>query len=407
MRIIVFFIGILFLILSVRVVLFFQSEKTYKPGDVFKEQITLLTEPKIQFSYQIIRYQGVRIELPLEPELHYGDTIITQGLVETDSFTAKNGEEVVLLVIKSPVINHLGTKNPFIISTAFIRERVWSVFSKTIPRSEAGLLFGIVFGGTQGFSSDLTNAFRNTGVFHVVAASGMNVTLVSGFLFAITSKLLKRQLAIIISISGIFYYALLAGFEPSILRAAIMAGIAFSAGIVGRQNYAFLTLLLTAWIMIMISPRTAFDIGFLLSFSSTVGIIGFKSFFDSFKIAKKTRGISDDLTTTISAQIGSFPFMSLFFSSYSGISIVVNAFVLWTIPILMVLGALASILAILIPNASFIPLYISLPLLWYFEKVVIFFSNIPLLQFENISVFVWIGYYAILASFMIMIKKKR
>lgn len=407
MRIIVLSLTILSLILLVRVVLFFQNERVYAPGDEFESQITLLSEPKLQFYSQIIRYQGIRIEAPLEPELHYGDTIFVSGLVEEDSFTAASGEEVTLIVIKNPQIELIPTTNPFIRSTAFIRERVWEQFSRTIPKNEAGLLFGIVFGGTQGFNKELSDAFRNTGVFHVVAASGMNVTMVAGFLFAVTSKILKRQIAILISISGIFYYALLAGFEPSILRAAIMAGIAFSAGIVGRQNYAFLTLLLTAWIMIMINPRTAFDIGFLLSFSSTVGIIGFKSFLDSFQIAVKTRGISDDITTTISAQIGSFPFMSLFFAQYSAISVFVNALVLWTIPILMILGALASFTAILIPFGTFIPLYVSLPLLWYFEKVVTFFSGIPLLQFENVSWLVWIGYYVILASFMIMIKKKK
>lgn len=397
---------ILSLILSVRIFLFFQTTDIYQAGDSFESEITLLEEPRIQFGNQIVTWDGVRIEVPLETELHYGDTIFVDGIIQEDSFTTSNGEEVKLLVIKSAEIDQIGTTNPFIISTAFIRNRVWTVFERTIPRGEAGLLYGIVFGGTQGFDSGMRDAFRNTGVLHVVAASGMNVTLVAGFLFALTSRFLTRRIAIVISILGIFYYALLAGFEPSIIRASIMASIAFTAGLLGRQNYAFLALVITGFIMIMISPQNVQDIGFLLSFSSTLGIITVKPLLDSLTLSKKTKGFSDDITTTISAQIGSLPFMGAFFFSYSVISLFVNALVLWTIPLLMVFGGIAVVCSITLPIITFVPLYVALPMLWYFEKMIMLFSEIPLLQFGNVPKIMWVGYYLVLFAVVLKIQKK-
>lgn len=406
MKVIVLSIFILSLILSIRLYLYFQFEPRHEAGDILETEITLLEEPRILFGNQIVTWNNLRIEIPLENEVHYGDTISILGEIKENSFTSANGEEITFLVIKSAVINHLPTKNPFILSTAFIRNRVWEVFERTVPRSEAGLLYGIVFGGTQGFSSDLRESFRNTGVLHVVAASGMNVTLVSGFLFAVASRILKRRVAIIISILGIFYYALLAGFEPSIIRASLMASIAFTAAMLGRQSYSALALFLTGFVMLMISPRNVMDIGFLLSFSSTLGIIMVKPLLDSLALSKKTKGFSDDVTTTISAQIGSLPFMGAFFSSYSIISLIVNALVLWTIPLLMILGGIATVCAIVMPFITFIPLYIALPMLWYFEKMVMVFSGIPLLQFGNVPKVMWIGYYLVIFAFILKLQKK-
>lgn len=406
MKVVTLLLVVFLLSLLLRLFLFFGQNSSYKPSDTLEKRVVLLKEPRVRFERQNIRIEDVTVELPLEPDLHYGDTVFIRGRIEEDTFMTSAGERVRQLVVKNPEVQILPTNNPFIVSTAFIRSKIWDVFLKTIPSSEAGLLFGIVFGGTQGFSKNMADAFRSTGVLHVVAASGMNVTLVGGFLFAVFSRIFTRRGAILISISGIFYYALLAGFEASIIRASIMASIAFTATLLGRQNQAFLALIFTGWIMIMLRPENALDVGFLLSFSSTCGILFIKPFFDSLKIFLKTKGFSDDISTTISAQIGSIPFMGAFFSSYSVISIFVNTLVLWTIPFLMILGGVAAVFALFLPWFTYIPLYIALPLLWYFEKVILFFSNIPVLQFGNVPISIWIGYYLIIIAFIIMTQKK-
>src|SRR6266852_3979746 len=99
---------------------------------------------------------------------------------------------------------------------------------------------------------------RTSGVFHVIAASGMNVTLVGGFLTSLFTLFLRRQIALLLSILGILFYALLAGFEPSIIRASIMGILVLSSQIFGRQAWPTYALLLTGYIMLLFDPSLIF-----------------------------------------------------------------------------------------------------------------------------------------------------
>lgn len=408
MKVILLFISILVLILFVRYIFFFQNYTQVVSGSTFQKTITLLENPSDSFGDQIFYIDNIRIEGESYPVLRYGDRVSITGVVEKRYFTPKHSSnEIAQLFIKHPEVEILEQYNPIIKTASYIRSRVYAQFLEILPYNEAVLLFGIVFGGSEGFSSSMKDAFRNTGVLHVVAASGMNVTMVGAFLLAAFSLFLSRRFALIFSIVGIFYYALISGLEPSIMRASLMISITFIAAILGRQNYGALSLVLVAVIMLLINPLTLFDVGFLLSFTSTLGILVIKPFFDHIKLFKKTKFISDDIATSFSAQIGSLPVLTGTFSAYSIISLLVNALVLWTIPFLMILGGIASFSAIALPFVSFIPLYIALPFLWIFEKIVFLFGEFPLVVLHEISPIFFLGYYLVLLSIVLMIKKRK
>lgn len=406
-KVIILFLVVLGLILGIRYTVYLETIKVYRVGDTFGETVTLLTEPKSTFYRQTFQLEGLTIELPKHPAYEYGDKLKIVGIVSESSFQTKTGITVAQLVVKNPRIQVLGSHNVFVKSAAFLRQRIFNTFNSYLPSDAAGLLFGIVFGGSQGITGDTREAFRSTGVLHVVAASGMNISMVAAFFIAIFSRLFRRRTALILSIGGVFYYALFSGFSPSIVRASIMASIAFSAGILGRQNYGILTLFLTGFLMLMIQPETLFDVGFQLSFTSTGGILLIKPLFDKIKLMKKTKAVSDDITTSLSAQLGSVPVMVAVFGSYSFISIFINALVLWTIPFLMILGGIAALCAITIPIAAVPALYLSYPLLLYFEKVVLLFKEVPLLQLEAIPASLIVGYYLLLLAIVLYIGKKR
>lgn len=405
MRVLILFCFILVLILSIRYVWYFQTVKSYSVGDSVKQQVTLLSEPKISSFYQTFKLDSLSIQAPVYPEYHYGDTLEIEGTVEDGSFQAENGKIVSRLVVKNPKI--IAQKsNIFISSAAYLRRKIENTFNAYLPKNEAALLFGIVFGGTQGFDKNTQDAFRNSGVLHVVAASGMNVSMVAGFLVFSLSRFFKRQKALLIAVIGVFYYALLSGFSASIMRASIMAAVVFTAEILGRKNYAVLTLFLTAFVMLMVSPGILFDAGFLLSFTATLGIITIKPLFDQIKIIEKTKAFSDDITTSVSAQLGSIPVMAGVFGTYSAVSILTNALVLWTIPFLMILGGVAALCAITIPFVSVIFLYLCYPLLTYFERIILLFGSIPMLEVGDIPWLLPAGYYLILFSTILFIQNK-
>ena len=115
---------------------------------------------------------------------------------------------------------------------------------------------------------DFEEALRNTGTIHLVVVSGYNIMIVGGF-FLLLAGFIKRKYAITLSISAIVIYTLLTGAQAPTVRAAIMGGLAFSATFLGRQNLPFYTLLLAAFIMLIINHSTFSDIAFQLSFLAT------------------------------------------------------------------------------------------------------------------------------------------
>jgi len=330
-----------------------------------------------------LNYNGERIfvNLPLYPPVKYGDKLKISG--ELNQKKLDRGE---IWVLKKPDIQLVTEKFSLLSPIYSFRSKAVEVYRSYLPSDEASLLLGIVFGIKESFSESFYDDLRTAGVLHVIAASGMNVSMLGALLAGFFGAFLRRQMAILLTIFGIFAFTALAGFEASIVRAAIMGTLAFSAQILGRQSWAFFGLLISGFLMLFISPSLIFDIGFQLSFSATLGLIYISPFIDKiFRIRKAPvlRAVSEDFNTTVSAQVATLPIILSNFGSYSILSVLTNVLVLWTVPILMIIGGITSILAFFFQGFG-IFLYLALPLLMYFKFIVGFFGKFGG-QFEIVS----------------------
>lgn len=216
---------------------------------------------------------------------------------------------------------------------------------------------------------------------------------------------LKRRLSLILAVFAAIFYSFLVGFEASILRATIMAIIAFTASFFGRQNFAVLALIATGFVMLLWSPAFLFDVGFQLSFLATLGILLLKPLFGAIY---KFPFVGEDLVTTVSAQLATTPILLGTFGSIGLWSLLVNILVLWTVPILMLLGSMAVILGLVFAPLGKLLLFLCLPFLLLFEKVVTFFGGFS--WSLAVDVFPWqfsIGYYLILVAAVILKRQKQ
>lgn len=373
-------------------------------GEVLSTKHTFLDNPKVQFGKQVFTVEGVRIYAPSYPQFFYGNTAYIKGKIEERKILLPKPRSY--LFISNPQIEKEMSSNLFLSSIRFFREKINAVFSQNLPSDEAGLLMGIVFGIRQNLSSDLMVALRSSGVLHVIAASGANVSIVTSLLLLAFSAFLGRRVALVFTVLAIVFYAFFSGLQPSIVRASIMAIAAITGMAYGRQNLPLLSLSFTALIMVIFSPTIISDVGFQLSFASSAGILAIKPILDSLIRYKKT--LLEDFTTTASAQIASMPILLSSFGSYSLISVFVNLLILWTIPILMVLGGIAAILGLIFPLSSLPVLYLSYPLILYFEKVVLFFSKTAFpVNIERVPISLTIGYYLLLVSVLMFYQKLR
>jgi len=391
---------LLLLILSFRFYLFYSNRYQFSDGEKVDFQAMILSSPQTIGSQQSFtanyKNQKIRVTTNGFPEVNYGDSVRISGKISNRN----NG--LLIYFPKMEIVN--GSANVFQASLGginILREKLISLFSKTLPAPFSSLLLGIIFGIKEQMPKDFSNNLRTVGVFHVIAASGMNVTLIGGFISAFFVLFFKRQVAIGLSILAIIFYALLAGLEPSIVRASVMGILVFSAQIMGRQTLAENSLFLAGFGMLFLDPSLISDVGFQLSFAATLGILYLKPLFG------KKEGVVAEVSTTITAQIATLPILLANFGTYSVYSILVNGLVLWTVPILMMIGGAGAILGLILMPLGQILIYLCYPLLLYFESVVNIFGNLG--GVLTISSFPWqfaAGYYCLLISTLIFLKRK-
>lgn len=399
-------------ILCLRFFFFFHNQPEYHDGQNIIFETTLLSEPQ-RFNTQQRIYANldagkrVFITTSLYPQFHYADNLVIEGSLKERRFENNN----LIWTMSYPKIEVVkNTKNLFLAVPSFIRKKAISLFEKALPPTSSGLLLGIVFGVKESLPADFSDSLRISGVFHVVAASGMNVTMVGGFLSSLFGWFFRRQLAILLSIGGICLYAVLAGFDPPIVRASIMGILVFTARILGRQTLSLYGLFLAAFAMLMWSPSLVSDIGFQLSFMATLGLLFIQPILEGGKNLKKLINnsiLGEGAVTTISAQASTLPILLSNFGLYSLWSVAANSLVLWTIPGLMVIGGMGAIIGMIIPALGSLILYFSLPFLLYFEQVIMFFGKTSgVIDLQNIQWQFTIGYYCLLSAFIIFFSRK-
>ena len=283
------------------------------------------------------------------------------------------------------------------------KEKTSESFKKTLPADSADLLLGILFGEKGSFDKEYLDALRRTGVLHVIAASGMNVSMVAGVALPVLVLLLKRSQALIVSAILIIIYCAFADFEESIVRASIMAAFAFGAGLFGRQNTSLLALFFAVFTMVMWDPKIVESVGFQLSFAATSGIILLAPIFRKFG----NNFLLEDLSTTMSAQIATVPILLFYFSTYSPISILANLLILWTVPPLMILGLIALPLSLIAEVFAVPILWIAFPLLVYFKEVILFLNKFATeFSTDSIPITMILGYYFIVLAGIAAAHKK-
>ncbi len=404
-------------ILALRFFFFYQNQPKFSDGQHVSFQATLLKEPQVFSRYQrlsanINSTQEVFITTSVFSQLHYGDTVVITGTLKERAIS-KNKTIMTMSYPKIQVVKDSPSTplRVFLAISSFIRQKAISLFEKTLPSTSSSLLLGIVFGIKESLTAEFAKDLRIAGVFHVVAASGMNVTFVGGFLSSLFGFFLKRQIAILASVIGITFYAVLAGLDPPIVRASIMGTLVFTGQLIGRQTLGAYGLFLSGFAMLFFSPNLIFDVGFQLSFLATLGLLYIRPVLEQGKNVKtllEKSIIGEGVLTTVAAQAATLPILVSNFGTYSLWSVVVNGLVLWTIPTLMVVGGVAALFGIMLPGLGQLILYLSFPFLLYFEKVIMFFGNIGgVVTAREVPWQLGLGYYFFLTGFILYFGRKK
>ncbi len=405
---VVFWLIIIF-VLGGRLVFYFLQEARLQDGQLMQGVGIVQSQPKISghkqsFSLKIQDYV-IYITTVSKEKLWYGEAVNIAGKIRINN-TTKNS----YLTIPQASVSVNDQQSVLSTLTNSLRKHVYKIYLVILPADYAALLMGIVFGVQQPMSNNFLTDLKNAGVMHVIAASGMNITLIGGMVMSLSRKYFQRHLAIILSLLVIFFYTALAGFQSSIVRAAIMGALAFSANLTGRQKQSIYILLLTAVGMLVFNPGWLVDIGFQLSFGATAGILLIKPLIDQLTHKWSQGGLSiiDDVSTTVVAQIATTPILLSNFGYFNPLSVVINAFVLWTVPPLMLLGGVGAFVSYIWADLAEVFIYLSYPILWYFVSIISISTNFDtVFVVQNITGVFNLGYYLLLGGILLIVTKKR
>jgi competence protein ComEC len=287
-----------------------------------------------------------------------------------------------------------------------LRSDLSQKIDEILPYPQSALLSGIILGNQSQLPVSFKKQLQTTSTIHIVVVSGQNLTILAGFVMSLVT-IFGRRKTIILTLFVIVFYSLITGFGVPVVRAAIMAGLSYTGKLIGREGTGWWVLLVTAALMLLYQPNWLLNISFQLSFLATFGVIVVAPIFSK-ALDKIPKIIREDFSVTMAAQLMVLPVLAYNFNQVSLSGILANLFVLWSVPIIMISGFAALVIAYI--NIFLGQVVGLLPgiLLTYFIYIVNLFSKMPgaVLNIGQTGQIMWIGYYMFFGAIVWKLEKR-
>ncbi len=260
---------------------------------------------------------------------------------------------------------------------------------KLYPKEKSSILLGIMLGYTENIDEDIKESFSNCNVSHILAVSGMHISyIILGI--SIVLKYIGKRKSKIITIILLIMYMFITGFSPSIVRSGIMGILMLISYLIYRKNDIWTSISISMLCILIYNPFLIENIGLILSYIGTLGIIIFQkniyNLLEKVKILKRKNIKIDKLvdyfkeiiSVMISAQIVLIPIIIISFNKIGILSFIVNIFVTILIGPIVILAFIQIVLSLISINFGKIISYILNPIIKILIYIINLVDNIPL-----------------------------
>lgn len=353
---------------------------------------------------------GEKVELRIYgqgPKLSYGDVVVVHGQLKAPSparnpgefnyakYLSRRGIFTTLAVGEPGAIKVVGKAptNPWIGLALAAKARVAKAITAAVPASSAGMLQGVLFGDEEMLGTSQIDTYKNLGLYHVFAVSGLHLGFVLLFLTILCQLAgLGRIPTAALTAAGILFYAAVAGFTPSVSRATVMALVGLGGRAFNRQAYSYNSLALAALVLLLANPWELFEPGFQLSFAAAWGIIflsraiGDGADHMAERLAGPRLGMagrkvigwaSSALAVPLGAQLAVLPLVAFYFNLASPWGILANLALVWLVGIAVILGLAGFILAVIWSPLAAPPLVGAGAILELVDRVATWIRGLP------------------------------
>ena len=347
--------------------------------------------------------------VPRYPTYSYGDVLLVTGKPETPpqlndfdykGYLAHQGIYSTMLYPKIEILD--GGKGIEPLQWVYsLRNRLSQSLATILPEPQASLAQGIILGIRGNIPSQVKADFSRSGTAHLLAISGLHLSIVAGILLSLGIWLFgkRRYFYIWLALGIIWLYALITGMHPPVVRGAIMASLFLTAELLGRQRSAFTALAFAAAVMIGISPQILWDASFQLSFLAMSGLIFVFPPLQTLgrRAVTATLGedgaavttaniITDSFSVTLGAIIAVWPLIAYYFGIISFVAPLATFLALPALPGIIIIGALAGGLGLIALPIAQVVGWLAWLFLSYMLLVVSGLAALPISSLEVASV---------------------
>jgi len=363
----------------------------------------------------------VLLFVPRYPTYSYGDVLLIAGKLETppqlDDFNYEKylAQQEIYSTMLYPRIEIMERGKGFkpLEWVYSLRNHLSQTLATVLPEPQASLAQGIVLGIRGNIPQPLKDAFAETGTAHILAISGLHLSIVAGILLSLGIWLFgrRRYTYIWLAIGTIWLYALLTGMRPPVVRATIMASLFLTTDLLGRQRSGMTSLAFAAAIMIGVNPQILWTASFRMTFLAMAGLILLAPSFQAIgrKAVKATVGeegsvvstanfITDSFSITLAAIIAVWPVVACYFGIISFVAPLATFLALPALPGIIIAGALTGGLGLIALPVAQVIAWLAWLFASYMLLVVNGFAALPLSFTEVGSVditLIW-AYYSVL-----------
>lgn len=246
--------------------------------DENKLQIELKGKEKVLINYYLKNNETLNYEL--------GDYIKVEGTLKKPNHNTNFNLYDYNLYLKSKKIYYIMTSNKIIKirKNNKLNYKIKNNVINRIKKIDNNYLYTFILGDTFNLDDNIKDSYRNNGISHLFAISGMHITFLSAFLLKLLSKLLKNKYIVNTFVFAfLFFYMFLTNFTPSVIRATFLFMILSFNKLFNIKIKPINVIILILDIMLFINPYYIYNTGFLLSFSVSIGLVLFGKATNNYK----------------------------------------------------------------------------------------------------------------------------
>lgn len=339
---------------------------TVESVSVKNDSYTIVLEPETlcipAFDYEATPegLLSVTVKNELAGELYPGDYLQGEGKIyplsevrnpgQFDEKTYYRTRNIVARVYTKEIHTHFVPESIGIVKSLSkglykIKSAVIESIRKSFGDDMAGVLISILTGERGLLDAEIKDAFTTGGIAHILAVSGLHISLVASIMFSLMLRLTRRlRPSCVITFIVVFGYGLFTGFSVSTVRAVIMTGIMLCARFLFRTYDLLSAAAAAALIILMANPMFIHDGGFMMSFTAIAGVGVATEITTVCRIRNKT---ASTLVTNVFVNVLLYPVLINTYYYVSPYSFVVNLIVIPLMSVLVPVGVLSAVFGML------------------------------------------------------------